>query len=49
MDRGGGRVLFLAVTLGALLGLIEVVLAYAVLVRDPSSRIARELGSAGDA
>ena len=42
-------VLFLAVTLGALLGLIEVVLAYAVLVRDPSSRIARELGSAGGA
>ena len=39
-------VLMLAVTLGAVLGLVEVVLAYALLVRDPSSRIARELGSA---
>ena len=32
-------------TLGAYIGLAEVVLAYALLVRDPSSRIARELGS----
>jgi hypothetical protein len=39
-------VLVLAVTVGALLGLVEVVLAYALMVRDPSSRVARELGSA---
>jgi hypothetical protein len=41
-------VLILAVTLGAMLGLVEVVLAYALLVRDPSSRIARELGSVAE-
>jgi hypothetical protein len=38
----------LSVTAGALLGLVEVVLAYALMVRDPSSRIARELGSAAE-
>jgi hypothetical protein len=41
-------VLALSVTAGALLGLVEVVLAYALMVRDPGSRVARELVSAAE-